>query len=98
MNGLLFPLMILNNIVDKLSAAGSTTKPERLLRELARRAPQHEEELMTIAEYLEQKGRLEGKLEEAVKIARSMLENGFERTMVMKLTGLSAEEVDQRCH
>ncbi|CAI1691480.1 MULTISPECIES: hypothetical protein [Serratia] len=53
---------------------------------------------MTIAEYLEQKGRLEGKLEEAVKIARSMLENGFERTMVMKLTGLSAEEVDQLCH
>ncbi len=45
---------------------GSTTKPERLLRELARRAPQHEEELMTIAEYLEQKGREEG-LQEGLK-------------------------------
>ncbi|MGF6191566.1 hypothetical protein [Serratia sp. 2723] len=61
---------------------------------------------MTIAEYLEQKGRKEGRLEgleegklkEALKIARSMLANGFERTMVMKLTGLSAEEVDQLCH
>ncbi|MBC3250374.1 Rpn family recombination-promoting nuclease/putative transposase [Serratia fonticola] len=109
MNGLLFPLMILNNIVDKLSAAGSTTKPERLLRELARRAPQHEEELMTIAEYLEQKGfdkgiekgieegRKEGR-EAILKIALSMLAKGFDHAMVIQLTGLSEEELVQIRH
>jgi predicted transposase/invertase (TIGR01784 family) len=94
------------SLINYMLQMGSTTEPERLLRELASRAPSHEEELMTIAEYLEQKGREEGRLEgleegklkEALKIARSMLANGFERTMVMKLTGLSAEEVDQLCH
>ncbi|WP_411752633.1 Rpn family recombination-promoting nuclease/putative transposase [Serratia sp. (in: enterobacteria)] len=90
------------SLVNYMLHMGSTTEPERLLRELASRAPSHEEELMTIAEYLEQKGRLEGrregKLEEAVKIARSMLSSGFDRAKVIELTGLSAEEVDQLCH
>ncbi|WP_025119786.1 MULTISPECIES: Rpn family recombination-promoting nuclease/putative transposase [unclassified Serratia (in: enterobacteria)] len=86
------------SLMSYMLQAGSTTEPGRLIRELASRAPGHEEELMTIAEYLEQKGREEGRLEEALKIARSMLANGFERTMVMKLTGLSAKEVDQLHH
>jgi predicted transposase/invertase (TIGR01784 family) len=85
---------------------GSTTKPERLLRELARRAPQHEEELMTIAEYLEQKGREEGlqeglkqgKREAFMEIARSMLAKGLDRTMVIQLTCLSEEELAQIRH
>ncbi|WP_447875103.1 Rpn family recombination-promoting nuclease/putative transposase [Serratia fonticola] len=85
---------------------GSTTKPERLIRELARRAPQHEEELMTIAEYLEQKGREEGlqeglkqgKREAFMEIARSMLVNGFESAIVIQLTGLSEEELAQIRH
>ena len=85
---------------------GGTTKPERLIRELARRAPQHEEELMTIAEYLEQKGREEGlqeglkqgKREAFMEIARSMLVNGFESAMVIQLTGLSEEELAQIRH
>lgn len=85
---------------------GSTTKPERLIRELARRAPLHEEELMTIAEYLEQKGREEGlqeglkqgKREAFMEIARSMLAKGLDRTMVIQLTGLSEEELAQIRH
>ncbi|MDQ9129707.1 hypothetical protein RDT67_25145 [Serratia fonticola] len=81
---------------------GSTTKPERLIRELARRAPLHEEELMTIAEYLEQKGREEGlkqgKREAFMEIARFMLVNGFESAMVIQLTGLSEEELAQIRH
>ncbi|MBE0148193.1 Rpn family recombination-promoting nuclease/putative transposase [Serratia sp. PL7] len=85
---------------------GGTTKPERLIRELARRAPQHEEELMTIAEYLEQKGREEGlqeglkqgKREAFMEIARSMLVNGFESAIVIQLTGLSEEELAQIRH
>ncbi|CAI2119762.1 Uncharacterised protein [Serratia fonticola] len=85
---------------------GSTTKPERLIRELARRAPLHEEELMTIAEYLEPKGREEGlqeglkqgKREAFMEIARSMLVNGFESAIVIQLTGLSEEELAQIRH
>ncbi|WP_025121478.1 MULTISPECIES: Rpn family recombination-promoting nuclease/putative transposase [unclassified Serratia] len=82
-----------------LLQAGSTTKPERLIRELARRAPRHEEELMTIAEYLEQKGReegrQEGKHEASLEIARSMLAREFDPAVIKQLTGLSEEELAQ---
>ncbi|UAN59726.1 Rpn family recombination-promoting nuclease/putative transposase [Serratia sp. JSRIV004] len=101
------------SLINYMLQMGSTTKPERLLRELARRAPQHEEELMTIAEYLEQKGfdkgiekgieegRKEGRKEgrEAIlKIALSMLAKGFDHAMVIQLTGLSEEELAQIRH
>lgn len=54
---------------------------------------------MTIAQKLEQqgikKGRLEGRQEgereATLKIARSMLASGLDRTLVTELTGLSAE-------
>ncbi|CAI1637994.1 Putative transposase, YhgA-like [Serratia fonticola] len=94
------------SLINYMLQMGSTTKPERLLRELARRAPQHEEELMTIAEYLEQKGREEGLQEgvqkgergAALKIAHAMLADGLELARVMKLTGLSEEELAQIHH
>jgi predicted transposase/invertase (TIGR01784 family) len=87
------------SLVNYMLQVGSTTEPERLIRELARRAPRHEEELMTIAEYLEQKGFEKG-IEKgergaALKIASSMLANGFERAMVIQLTGLSEEDLAQ---
>ncbi|WP_390900457.1 Rpn family recombination-promoting nuclease/putative transposase [Serratia fonticola] len=97
------------SLINYMLQMGSTTKPERLLRELARRAPQHEEELMTIAEYLEQKGfdkgiekgieegRKEGR-EAILKIALSMLAKGFDHAMVIQLTGLSEEELAQIRH
>nr|WP_025120961.1 MULTISPECIES: Rpn family recombination-promoting nuclease/putative transposase [unclassified Serratia (in: enterobacteria)] len=86
------------SLMNYMLQVGSTSEPERLIREMASRAPRHEEDLMTIAEYLEQKGREEGRKEgrEAVlKIASAMLANGFERAMVMKLTGLSADDLAQ---
>lgn len=65
---------------------------------------------MTIAQQLEQKGiekgiqlgeqrgiekgRNEGKLE----VARTMLQNGIDRNTVMKMTGLSEDELSQICH
>lgn len=65
---------------------------------------------MTIAQQLEQKGiekgiqlgeqrgiekgRNEGKLE----VARTMLQNGLDRSTVMKMTGLAAEDLDQIRH
>jgi predicted transposase/invertase (TIGR01784 family) len=61
---------------------------------------------MTIAEYLEQKGREEGLQEgvqkgergAALKIAHAMLADGLELARVMKLTGLSEEELAQIHH
>ncbi|OMQ22853.1 transposase [Serratia oryzae] len=61
---------------------------------------------MTIAQKLEQQGiekgrvegRQEGEREATLKIARSMLANGLDRTLVMELTGLSAEELAKIHH
>ncbi|HGM5488846.1 TPA: Rpn family recombination-promoting nuclease/putative transposase [Serratia fonticola] len=94
------------SLINYMLQAGSTTKPERLIRELARRAPKHREELMTIAEYLEQKGRLEGREEgreegergAALKIARAMLADGLDLARVIKLTGLSEDELANISH
>ncbi|CBW75002.1 Hypothetical cytosolic protein [Mycetohabitans rhizoxinica HKI 454] len=93
---------------------GDTTDPERFIRELALRSPQHEEVLMTIAQKLEQKGlergrmlgreegrekgREEGHKEAALKIARTLLANGLERETVKRMTGLSEADMKQICH
>ncbi|EBX4551702.1 hypothetical protein DRX88_24675, partial [Salmonella enterica subsp. enterica serovar Saintpaul] len=39
----------------------------------------------------EEKGRNEGKLEGKLEVARTMLQNGLDRSTVMKMTGLAAE-------
>ncbi|WP_426496319.1 Rpn family recombination-promoting nuclease/putative transposase [Klebsiella grimontii] len=76
------------------------------LHEVERRVPQHKEVLMTIAERLRQEGRQEGKLEgklegkqegreeEALRIARSLLEQGFERELVRMTIGLSDDDLN----
>ncbi len=65
---------------------------------------------MTIAQQLEQKGiekgRLEGiqigeekgRNEGKLEVARTMLQNGLDRSTVMKMTGLTAEDLDQIRH
>lgn len=65
---------------------------------------------MTIAQQLEQKGiekgiqlgrqegRSEGEREATLKIARTMLQNGIDRSTVMKMTGLSEEDLAQIRH
>lgn len=46
----------------------------------------------------EEKGRNEGKLEGKLEVARTMLQNGLDRSTVMKMTGLAAEYLDQIRH
>lgn len=74
----------------------------RFIRELARRAPQHHKEgLMTIAERLKEVGRRKGRREgqivgqriEGLRIARMMLANGIALETVLRVTGLSEEEI-----
>jgi predicted transposase/invertase (TIGR01784 family) len=64
--------------------------------------PQHEDELMTIAQQLEQKGidkgRQEGVLEGKFTVARAMLANGIDHDSVMNMTGLTAEDLAQIRH
>jgi predicted transposase/invertase (TIGR01784 family) len=69
---------------------------------------------MTIAQQLEQKGiekgieegiqigrekgHSEGERDATLKIARTMLQNGLDRDTVMKMTGLTDEELSQIRH
>ncbi|EAA8653706.1 Rpn family recombination-promoting nuclease/putative transposase [Salmonella enterica] len=91
-----------------------TADAEAFVRELAQRVPQHGDALMTIAQQLEQKGiekgRAEGlqlgeqrgiekgEREATLKIARTMLQNGIDRSTVMKMTGLTEDDLAQIRH
>ncbi|WP_194207923.1 Rpn family recombination-promoting nuclease/putative transposase [Superficieibacter sp. 1612_C1] len=82
---------------------GSTLDAGTFFRQLARRLPQHEETLMTIAEQLEQKGREEGREEghkegrraEALRIARNLLRDGVGQESVLRATGLSTSDLQR---
>ena len=102
------------SLINYLVQAGETSDAEAFVRNLAQRVPQHEDELMTIAQQLEQKGlekglekgrvegrqegRQEGEREATLKIARTMLKNGLDRSTVMKMTGLTEEELVRLRH
>ena len=92
----------LKTLFNYLVYSGDAPRFGRFIRELARRAPQHhKEELMTIAERLQEVGRRKGKIEgrlagqriEGLRIARMMLANGIALETVLHITGLSEEEV-----
>jgi len=96
-------------LINYMVNAGEAPAPE-FMRALAERLPQHEDELMTIAQQLEQKGiekgiqlgrqegRSEGEREATLKIARTMLQNGLDHNTVMKMTGLTADDLAQIRH
>ena len=100
----------INTLISYMLQAGTTEKPGPLIRELAKQSPRHEELLMTIAEWLEEKGRKkgrkegrqeglqEGRREISRSIALKMLASGLEPKMVMELTGLSQEELSSLSH
>lgn len=99
----------LKTLFNYLVYSGDTRRFGQFIQELARRVPQHKEELMTIAERLreagrrkgKQEGRLEGHLEgrlegqraEAVRIARTLLAEGLALERVLRITGLPEEEI-----
>lgn len=98
------------SLVHYIVQAGETSDAEAFVRELAQRVPQHEDELMTIAQQLEQKGiekgiqlgrqegRNEGKLEGKLEVARTMLQNGIDCSTVIKMTGLTEDDLAQIRH
>lgn len=73
---------------------------------VAMRSPQHKEKIMTIAERLRQEGhrnglqqgKQEGQRLAALRIARSMLTDGFDRDTVLRVTGLAAADLASESH
>lgn len=93
-------------LVNYMLKTGNTTKPGELVRQLAQSAPLYKEQLMTIAEWLEEKGRAEGmqkgleegRQAEARTIACKMIASGLEPNLIMHLTGLTSEELIALTH
>ncbi len=96
----------LNVLVNYMLKAGNAAEPGALIRQLAQGAPQYKEQLMTIAEWLEEKGRTEGlqkgleqgRHAEARSIARKMLANGLEPGLIASVTGITPEELSTLSH
>lgn len=94
------------SLVHYIVQAGETADAEGFVRELAQRVPQHGDALMTIAQQLEQNGiqkgiqlgRQEGRNEGKLEVARTMLQNGLDRNTVMKMTGLTEDDLAQIRH
>lgn len=102
------------SLINYLLQTGETSEAEAFVRQLAQQVPQHEDQLMTIAQQLEQKGiekgiekgfqlgrqegRTEGERAATLKIAYSMLQNGIDPSTISKVTGLSSDELAQIPH
>ncbi|ECG0704727.1 hypothetical protein DL122_03185 [Salmonella enterica subsp. salamae] len=77
-----------------------------MLYEIAQRAPQYGDELMTLAEQLKQEGRMEeiqqgmqtGERKASRKIARTMLKKGIPMADIIETTDVSAEQLPPLRH
>lgn len=87
----------LTALFNYLLRSGDAPRFHEFLQAAAERSPQHKEKLMTIAERLRQEGQQEGKRQEALRIARTMLEQGMEPDWVRVITGLSMDELHALC-
>ncbi|ASG64168.1 hypothetical protein CEW81_21045 [Kluyvera genomosp. 3] len=97
-------------LVNYMLQAGEAQDAHTLLYEMAQRAPQYGDELMTLAEQLKQEGRNEGiqqgmqqgiqtgEREASRKIARAMLDKGIPAADIIEMTGVSAEELPSLQH
>lgn len=101
-------------LVNYMLQTSETQNATVFLRKLAQRVPRHGDELMTMAEQLEnigllkglekglekgiRQGKQAGEREATLKIARAMLENGLEEQAIVKMTGIAIEELRQFHH
>lgn len=70
---------------------GNTSDAKQFLHQIAEKADDYREVLMTIAEQL----RREGEKQASMNIARQMLESGMDRQSIMKFTGLTKIELSR---
>jgi len=80
-------------LFNYLLRSGDAVRFHRFLQAAVERLPEHKERMMTIADRLREEGMQQGKREEALRIARTMFENGINSTMVKLITGLSEDEL-----
>ncbi len=101
----------LQTLLNYLLRYGNVSHVSAFIHEVAERSPHHKERLMTIAERLRQEGHhhglqegiqqgleqgvQKGTQEEALRIARMMLENGIDHNLVQLITGLLPGEVTE---
>ncbi len=87
------------SLVNYIIQVGESADADAFLRELAQRVPQHGDKLMTIAQQLEQKGiekgMEKGRINEALKIARNLLQRGISHDVILEVIGLSERELKQ---
>ncbi|MBU5640707.1 Rpn family recombination-promoting nuclease/putative transposase [Citrobacter braakii] len=100
----------IKTLFNYILRTGDAPRFSEFIREVAERSPQHKEHLMTIADRLHeaglQKGRLEGlqegliegRRDEALRIAHTMLADGIDICTVQKITRLSAEDIQGLSH
>ncbi|HDG7835588.1 TPA: Rpn family recombination-promoting nuclease/putative transposase [Klebsiella quasipneumoniae] len=92
----------IKTLFNYLLQTGNARRFGRFIQEVAQRVPQHRERLMTIAERLQEvwrrKGKREGQHAEALRIAQRMLADGIARETVVKITGLTADEIAALAH
>lgn len=100
-------------LINYMVNAGEAPAPE-FMRALAQRLPQHEDELMTIAQQLEQigiekglkqgiqlgeeRGIEKGRNEGKLEVARSLLKMGMPHASVLEATGLTEDDLAQLRH
>ncbi|GAL60064.1 hypothetical protein YfcI [Pseudescherichia vulneris NBRC 102420] len=85
-------------LINYIAQAGEAQDVQTLLFGLAQRVPQHGETLMTFAEKLRNEGMQEGKRVAIQEIAKTMLRLGLDSEAIMKITGLSKDELQQLRH
>lgn len=100
----------LKTLFNYLIHLGKVFRLGGFIREVAQRVPQHKEKLMTIAERLREVGRRQGKREgrlegveegpraEALRIAQTMVAEGMALETVLRITGLSEEDIRAVIH
>lgn len=77
---------------------GDAQRFRAFIGEIAERAPQEKEKLMTIADRLREEGAMQGKHEEALRIVQEMLDRGLDRELVMMVTRLSPDDLIAQSH
>lgn len=88
----------ITTLINYIAQTGEAQDVQTLLVGLAQRVPQHGETLMTFAEKLRNEGMQEGKRVAIQEIAKTMLRLGLDSEAIMKITGLSKDELQQLRH
>ncbi|EJM3577440.1 Rpn family recombination-promoting nuclease/putative transposase [Salmonella enterica] len=96
----------LQSLFNYMMHTGDAARFNTFIRQVAMRIPQHKEKIMTIADKLRQEGhrnglqqgKQEGQRLAALRIARSMLNDGFDRDTVLRVTGLAPADLASESH